>query len=304
MISVVLAFGVAHAAVTREQADHDKRRGAIVLEVGGKVIRVGELEDRVLALHPFEVRPLAEGGTSSLKTYLESTLVPEVLWSLLAREKKLTAEAVTEERALAHATLRETERALGPAHAISEEDVRAFHVANAARYDQPERIQLWRILLSSEEEARGVLERLKKDGTAALFRELAREKSLDKASSLRAGALGFVSPDGQSSEPGLKVDPALPRAASSVKDGEFVPSPVREGEHFAVVWRRGTLKAVRRSASEAAAEIRDALWRRRREEAEQNLLARLRQEHVTDLAEGILGELDIPQPDPLLERDR
>jgi peptidyl-prolyl cis-trans isomerase C len=54
----------------------------------------------------------------------------------------------------------------------------------------------------------------------------------------------------------VRFDPVLFAAAARVKDGEMVGEPVKEGDAFAVVWRRGTLPAVRRSVEEEASAIR------------------------------------------------
>ena len=72
-----------------------------------------------------------------------------------------------------------------------------------------------------------------------------------------------MSADGVSNEAGVRVDPTLVKAAGAVKDGELVPHPVPEGASFAVVWRRGTVPASKRTVEESSAQIRAALFRDR-----------------------------------------
>ena len=117
---------------------------------------------------------------------------------------------------------------VGPASAIPAEAIQRFYDENRSRYESPERYHLWRILCQSRDEAEAVLDAARKDGKLAKFQELAREHSIDKATYLRGGNLGFVTADGSSNEPGLKVEPALVQAARAVKDGELVPAPVQE----------------------------------------------------------------------------
>ena len=44
---------------------------------------------------------------------------------------------------------------------------------------------------------------------------------------MHGGNLGFVAPDGTTTEPGLKVSRWILDAASRVKDSEIVPEPVQ-----------------------------------------------------------------------------
>jgi peptidyl-prolyl cis-trans isomerase C len=189
---------------------------------------------------------------------------------------------------------------VGPASAISIDDVKKFYDDNRARFDAPDRLNLWRILCKSRDEAQTVLDAAKKDPTPKAFEALARDHSIDKASYLRGGNLGFIAPDGSSNEAGLRVDPAIPKAAASVKDGELVAQPIAEGENFAVIWRRGTIAASKRSLEDAAPQIRDTLWKERVEAAQTKLLEDLRAKNVRDVNEDLLRGLDVAFDDKSL----
>ncbi len=168
-----------------------------------------------------------------------------------------------------------------------------YYDANRARYEAKDRVYIWRILCATRDEAVTVLAEAKKDGTVQTFNKLAREHSMDKATNLRGGNLGFVGESGISSEPGVKVDPAVVAAARGVKDGELVPAPVQEGTSFAVVWRRGSQPGTHRSVAEARPQIQDAIVRQKREAAQKALLEKLRAEKVKDVDESLLGSFDI-----------
>jgi peptidyl-prolyl cis-trans isomerase C len=185
----------------------------------------------------------------------------------------------------------------GTSQTISSDEILKYYAENKSRYEAPERYSLWRILCKTREEAVAVLESAKKDPTIPNFQSLARDHSTDKATALRGGNLGFVALDGVSNEAGLKVDPALVKAATTVKDGELVPSPVDEAGSFAVVWRRGTVGASRRTLEEVSAQIRDTLHKQKLENAEKTLLEDLRKRELKELNEPLLALIDISPTD-------
>jgi peptidyl-prolyl cis-trans isomerase C len=277
------------------------RRALVVAHVGSppiaRDITVGELEDRIRELPPFQRATFGDNPDLVRRAFLMQVLVPEALFSLGGAAQKLAEEPRTArdiDRALSSATLRALRDQIGPASAISIDDVQKYYDENRARYDTPERYQIWRILCPTREEAALVLDQAKKDPTPKTFGDLAREHSLDKGSNLRQGNLGFLTADGASNEPGLRVDPAVVQAARGVHDGELVPAPVPEGERFAVVWRRGTVAANHRTVEEAAAQIRDALWKARMKKETDQLLEKLRAARLRDVDRSLLDTIDLP----------
>jgi len=282
--------GVASADPGAEKA----RRAAIVARIGERTITAGELEDRLAALPPFQRATFGADAAAVRRAFLQQVLVPEGLYALGAAEQKLDQTAPTSfevERAVSNATLRAIRQKLGPESAIAQADVQAYYDANRDRYDTPERYQIWRILCKTEDEAKDVLAQASKSLDIKTFGDLARDHSLDKSSNLRAGNLGFLSADGVSNEPGLKVDPAVVKAAQGVRDGQLVPAPVPEGDAFAVVWRHGTIPATKRSVDDVAAQIRDTLWKARVKVETDKLVASLRASKLRDFNDGPLFDL-------------
>src|SRR5262249_34647596 len=147
----------------------------------------------------------------------------------------------------ADATLRALNVQVGTAASIPEADVRKYYDEHKSIYDAPDRINIWRILLKTKEDAEGVLADAKKDLTVQHWNQLARDKSIDKTTAMRSGNVGFVGTDGSSNEAGVRVDPAVVTAVKGVKDGELVPTVIADGDGFEVVWRRGTVGAAHRS---------------------------------------------------------
>jgi peptidyl-prolyl cis-trans isomerase C len=277
-----------------DPAAEKARRAATVAKIGDRVVTVGELEDRLAALPPFQRATFGADAATVRRAFLQQVLVPEGLYALGAAEQKLDQTVPTSfevERAISSATLRAIRQKLGPESAIAQADVQAYYDANRDRYDTPERYQIWRILCKTEDEAKDVLAQASKSLDIKTFGDLARDHSLDKSSNLRAGNLGFLSADGVSNEPGLKVDPAVVKAAQGVRDGQLVPAPVPEGDAFAVVWRHGTIPATKRSVDDVAAQIRDTLWKARVKQETDKLVASLRASKLKDFNDGPLFDL-------------
>jgi peptidyl-prolyl cis-trans isomerase C len=271
-----------HAASDAEAA----RRAKIAVKVGSRSVTVGELEDRIANISPFQIAALGASREAIVKAYVDQVVVRELVLAAGADERHLVKEEPTKfqyARALSNATIRAAHAALPSMAAIPQEDVAAYYEKNKMRFDTPERINVWRILCKTRDEASTVLEEAKKDSSIGKYDDLARAHSLDKATNLRGGNLGFLLPDGTSNEAGLKADPAVLEAARKVKDGELVPQPVPEGDAFAVVWRRATVPPSKRTLDDSSAQIRSTLYRERIDAIDKKLIDDLRQKNVKDV---------------------
>jgi peptidyl-prolyl cis-trans isomerase C len=299
LLGTVLACAAVHGPSHAEPDAGDPdaaRRARVAVTVGTRKVTVGELEDRMAAIPPYQISMFGASHDAVVRAYLEQVLVRDLVLASGAEKRGLDKQLPTSQlvsRALSSATLRKSHSGYPSAAAIPMDEVRAYYDANRSRFDSPERINLWRILCKTREEAASVLETAKHDSSIVKYNDLAREHSIDKATNLRGGNLGFVGPDGTSNEAGVKVDPALVKAAQTVKDGELVPQPVTEGSSFAVVWRRGTVPANHRSVDEASAQIRAALYREHTETNEKKLIDDLRAKNVKEVNAGLLGIIEL-----------
>lgn len=288
------------AVAAHGQGRADTLRDQVVAHVGPRAVTLGQIEDRIAEMPPFQRVSFGSTADAIRRRVLEEIVVPEHLLSLGAERDRVGDKEPTKlalDRARSSATVRAIRARIGPAASIPMKDVAGYYDANRSRYDTPERIQVWRILCKTRDEAEHVLDAAKKEPTPKEFGDLARERSIDKATYLRAGNLGFLSPDGASNEPGLRADPAIMSAAAAVRDGEFVPAPVPEGDAFAVVWRRGTIAPSKRTVDDVAAQIRDTIWKGRVEQETAALKESLRAGRLRDLHEDLLVTIDLPAPD-------
>jgi peptidyl-prolyl cis-trans isomerase C len=302
-----LALGLLLVTTTTLAADETERRAKVAVRVGSRTVTVGELEDRLAEVPPYQMGAFGNSRQEVIKAFLDKVVVRDLLLGAAAEEKKLDRTYPTKhllERARSNATLRAIRGALKSPNAIPAEDVNKYYEENRSRFDSPERVNLWRILCKSKDDAETVIAAAKKELTIPKWNDLARDHSIDKATNLRGGNLGFLSADGSSNEAGVRVDPAIVKAAASTKDGELVTQPVAEGESFAVVWRRTTVPATRRTVEEASAQIRTTLFRERTEAAEKKLIDELRAKNVRDYNAEPLKIVELPPFDAGLSLPR
>lgn len=267
----------------------------IVAKVGSVEITAQDLEERLRKIPPFQLQSLGRTPKEIKREFLEQAFINEALFIEGSRARKLTDQAETRRRiagALRLARLSEL-RADAAKEGVSRDEILEYYALHKAKFEAPERILVWRILCESKEEAARILEDAKKAGTVERWEELAREHSLDKATAMRGGNLGYLSPDGSSQFQGVKVDSAIVEAAKKLDDGAFGTKPIAEGEQFAIIWRRGSMPAVERSVEDEIESIGQVLWRQKLESAKSELVGRLREKKVRDVNPALVELLEV-----------
>lgn len=220
---------------------------------------------------------------------LDTYFVPR--WLL---DREVGAKGLREEPSLQHLLGDLLHRALVSSlfekvGAPSDQGVDAYLKKHARDFEKPLRIRIFRILLDSEQDAKKLLEELKPDTSIETFRKLARDHSVDRATNERGGDLGFVWPDGSTDVPQVSADEVLYARAAELEDGEIAREPISEGPRFAIIWRRGSLPAVR--PDEASRELaRRALQEEKTEMATMTLLKKL-ESRVSSRNDDLLGKL-------------
>jgi peptidyl-prolyl cis-trans isomerase C len=272
-----LLFGISTERAVAERPD------SVVATVGRSQLTTLDLERRLAALPAYQLAALGNSVEAAKRRYLEEVVVRELLLDQAAADEKLEQDPPVAQQVRAHlaeALVTELERGIERTRLVTDEQVRRAFETEEPSLETPRRLRVFRILVGDESEARKLIGEAQ--GTAGLTKwaTLARERSLDKATNMRNGDLGFVRPDGSTDVPGLRVDPALFAAADRVADGALVPDPVRENDRFAVIWRRGSLPAERASFEQRAPAIRQRLVRQQLEKELSALVERLREERA------------------------
>jgi peptidyl-prolyl cis-trans isomerase C len=247
----------------------------VIARVGESAITADELAARMQAMPRAQLAALGQGDDAIRRAVLDQFIVREVLFTLGARGRALERRDAVRERVDAALRTARLER-LREGLVVSEDEVSRYYEANRGQFEAPARIGLWRILCATADDAKIVIDRARATVNAWGWKDLAREHSIDGATKYRGGDLGFVAADGSSSEPSVKVDPVLYGAAERVKDGELVPEPVAEGSSWAVVWRRESMPADRRTLDQEADAIRQVVLRTKHEQAARDLVRSLR----------------------------
>jgi peptidyl-prolyl cis-trans isomerase C len=271
------ASAAASAAASSPPAASDE---LVVARVGKITLTAAQVNRRMAEVPPFRLRELGDSPEAIRRAFIDQVLVPELLLIQEAEARGLPQRPELAERikgTLRSALLADLRKEAAET-SVTEDDVKAFYQANIAKFVAPQKVALWRILVGTEAEAKAIIAEVGATPDPKKWAELARAKSTDKASAMRGGNLGLVEPDGETGQRGVKVDKALVEAAKAVKDGDLVPEPVREGDGFAVLWKRQTMRPVTRSLESERAGIRQLLAQERVQAVAAELLTRLRAE--------------------------
>ncbi len=288
-----MAFLLAGAAGSDVRADVPE--DTVIARVGSQTVTAGELTKRLLSVPPFQLRAFGKTEEEIKRNFLERVMVRDLLLSQGSVDQKLDATETMEERV--RATLRSAMvqqiRLEAQANPISDEEVAKFYKDNEDKFRAPERFNVWRILVATKEDALKVVEETKKDNSAKRWSDLARERSMDKATNMRGGNLGYVSADGKTSDSMIAVDSAVMDRVKLLKDGELSTEPVKEGDKWAVIWKRQTMKAVERPLEQEATGIRQTIARQRVEQRMKALIEKGRTEQVKDLNLELADEVTV-----------
>jgi hypothetical protein len=187
------------------------------------------------------------------------------------------------------------------AQPIIPEEIKKYYDDNKARYETPKRIKIWRIQVPDEPAAKAIIALAKGPDGPKKWSEEARERSLDKATAQRSGDLGFVRPDGSTDVPRVQVDKAVYEAVDKVPDGTVVPQPLKEGDAYSVLWRRGSIEATKRTIEDETDSIKQLLERRRIETARQELLKKLKTEQIKESHPELLENIEVESAAPRRE---
>jgi peptidyl-prolyl cis-trans isomerase C len=262
-----------------------------VAKVGDETVSAADLSRRLARIPDFQRASLGDTPDKLKRQVLETLIVPDLLYSAEAARLKLGDRPSLRDREreiLRQAMDRDLRAEVARQSPVTSADLKAYFEANRARFETPRRVRIWRILTDDETLAKKIIEDSQGVDGLKRWSQYARESSLDKATQLRDGDLGFVHPDGKTDAPTLRVDPALFAGADHLADGELAKEPLKEGTHWAVIWRRGSQAAIARTLAQEEGSIRQVLERERLEKARQDLLSELRAKYVSGTNESLL----------------
>ena len=273
----------------------------VVVRVGSATMTAADVSRRLAALPAYQLARYGATPEEQKKKFVQEVLVPEMLYGEEAFARKLDGSPNIKDKV--RETLRDSvDRGLRDdalkAQPITPEEIKKYYDENKSRYETPKRIKVWRIQVPDEPAAKAIIALAKGADGPKRWSEEARERSLDKATAQRSGDLGFVRPDGTTVVPRVQVDPSVYAAVDKVTDGSVVATPLKEGEVYSVLWRRGSIEATKRTLEDESDSIRQLLERRRIETARQDLLKRLRAEQIKESHPELLSNIEIESAAP------
>ncbi len=291
---LALVISVWQAAPARAEGQEGQQ--IVVAKVGSVTISAADVQRRMAGIPPFQLKSFGRDANEVRRNFLERVLIKEALLAQGAAASDLVEKPEIKDRlrgALRTAMLNKLRAEAASSQPVKAEDVKGYYDANPAKYKAPARVSISQIVVAKKEEAEEILARLQKDGSPKTFGALARERSIDKATKMRDGNLGFVQPDGVTSEPGMKADPAVVEAVSVAKDGEIIPHPIQVAQGWAVVMRRQGMAGHERPFELETGPIRQILVHERADARIRSTLERLRKERLTEYEPANLDELEV-----------
>jgi len=274
----------------------------VVLRVGSTSLTLEELQREIDELPAFQLKSLGANDAEIRRGYAQRVAAPRLLLTEDARARKLgdtLAVKQLADRALVQALEESVRSEVGAV--VTDAVVTKYFDEHRAELAQPERIRVFRLLVADRTEAQKLLEKARKLKDMSEWRTLVREHSIDQATRMRGGDLGFVRPNGDTDVPSLRATPELFGAAAKVRDGELCPDLVAEGKLFGIVWRRGSLAAVEPQLKDHQARIQRLLIESRTRQALDRLATAGAGATVERFELALLDELKLNVPaDPRL----
>jgi peptidyl-prolyl cis-trans isomerase C len=312
-VPVVLCAAAAAAQAPRPQATVEavkaksasppsaaeaKRRDQSLVSYKGGQITVGTLEDTIADQNPFMRRRYVE--IAGKKELLEKTLRLSLLSDEAAHrgygENDLVRQSV-EQNAVQQFMKSELDDKLS-ADSVPKAEIEKYYAAHQDEYMQPAMQRASHVLLATEPEAKALIEQVKGMDLRA-FRQLARDKSLDQATKLSGGDLRYFDAQGKvRAETASAVPLPIVKAAFALKTvGDTAPKPIKTDAGYSIVKLTGQRPAVSRKLSEAEETIRVRLWRERRQQAGEELVARLRAQYKPEIHPELLDAIVLEELD-------
>ena len=237
-----------------------------------------ELVDRTLLLEEARARSIVVGQDQVERAFLRVRAeYPGSHFDDLLAQQRLSQADLKARLADQLTVERLFEEQVFPGVQVSDAEIARYYADHAGEFEEPEKVRVLQVVVSTKEEALSVREKLRRNPQT--FAEVARKSSIAPEGKA-GGDLGYIG-RGSGFPEVFDVTFALPLN----KVSEVTPSPY--GFHiFKVVDRRA---AKRRTLEEARGDIAEKLAREKRAQAQQDYLKTLRERARIDIDEKALA---------------
>jgi peptidyl-prolyl cis-trans isomerase C len=260
------------AGLTAEQA------AKVVAKVGERSITVGDVTRQINRLSPYIRRRWA--APEKRKEFLDKLVRVELLSQ--EAERLGLGDDPEIQRTLKQVMIRlfvkdVLEKDVLPS-SVPEAELKAEYEKEIDKYKRPEQVRASHIVVATKTEATKLIAELKQNTTdARVFREKAREASLDAESKDRGGDLGYFSKPAQRREDEPLIDPKVAEAAWTLANiGDLYAEPVQTSKGFHVIKLTNKRPEMNRTFDSVKRIIESRLLRDKRKEAMDKYVADLR----------------------------
>jgi peptidyl-prolyl cis-trans isomerase C len=280
----------------------ESRAGAPLPNQSAEELRtpLAKIDDVTITLGEFQERinrqsPYIRARYTSLeqkKEFLDSLVRFEVLAKEAYRRglDKDPEVVRTMKQVMIQKLIRDEFDAKVSADSVPEPDVRAYYDANIGDYVKPEEVRVAAIILKNRAQAERVAVEARGDAgkTNKGFRDLVMKYSSDEETKLRGGDLRYM--DSTTKD----IPPKVVAAAFTLLNTGDVSSAVDAGNGtFYVLKQTGRRKSMTKAYDDAKGQIRNKLFRDRRQQAQKDYVDALRTKSKIEINEANLAKVRI-----------
>ncbi len=277
------------SATAAPRAEASSPAGAVVARYGSGVLTEDEL---IAALSRLPVHSRLSMTPEARRRFVDGYVLNELLFAEgkaqgLDRDPEVQRQVrELEKRLVVQKLVRRYQQEVPP---VTDAEVRASYDEHPERYSTTT-IRARHILLKGEETAKEVLAEVRKDPDR--FAEIAKERSVDKASARRGGELGFFGRG--------RMVPEFEAAAFALREPGELSGIVRTPYGFHIIQLEERREGKPRPFEQVAAQIRRTIRNRRVRERTEKAYAELRQKAGVEIDDAAIerAAARVPEPSP------
>jgi parvulin-like peptidyl-prolyl isomerase len=289
--SLMAAGAVLHAACEDVKASHAQQKPEDLAEQLAKiddvVITLGEFQARINQQSPYVRQRYT--SVERKKEFLDNMVRFEVLAKEADRRGlSKDSEVVRTMKQVMIQKLLKDEFDKLKIEDITDEECKKYYEAHPEEYNQPENARVSLILVKDKETAKKVLADARAKGVDNQgYRNLVNEYSIDAATKERGGDLRYFDPKTK------EVPKEIVDASFKLQNIGDNSEPVKTPQGWAILKLTGRRKALSRTFEEVKQQIRNKLYRDKRQDSMESFVKNLRDKAKVTIDESKLGKVQI-----------
>jgi peptidyl-prolyl cis-trans isomerase C len=272
----------------------------VVAKVGDREITVGEVTEQINRLSPYIRRRWA--APEKRQEFLQKLIRIELLSQ--EAEKQGLSEDPEVQRTVKQVMIRlmvknDLEKELLPS-SIEEAKLKAEYDKEIDKYRRPAQVRASQIVVASEDEAKKLIAELKDHADdRKLFRDKAKELSIDPETKDRGGDLGYFSKPEERRDDEPEVPKPVAEAAWKLeKIGDLLEAPLQTERGFHVIKLTNKKPEMNRSFDSVKRLIENRMLREARRDMMDKFIADLRAKSKIEIFEENLAKIKLAPPAP------